>query len=925
MLSEAERSEASYNARDVLSMCRMWPFIVADLEKFDVTEVYEGDRQMADLALQMTRVGLPVNSDRREEIGNHLRQLRDAALETLRPYTEGSYREAFLGNVALFFAAKARGGEPTNGSVRCGPTRATFEYDAARAALKGWKDYRKKLEADIEASPKGQDDIGEHAAEVLEADDQIAAFEQIVKEKKKQLAVSLFEKDDYDGLIHSEESALEIRCEIRRSQAQLALEKRGVNFGAKVQQCAILRAAGVPLIKRTEKSGLPKIDKEVLEALARHPAAKAMLSYILTEKTINVYIEGEKRAGKGGGRARPVMVTEDGYIHPEWTIHKITGRWGSSPNCFDGDTEYLTNLGWIRACDFGKLAELKPIRVAQFWHQNQTIDFVEPAVIIERPYSGEMVQLKRRNIDLLLTPDHRLLLGKRSGEWEDVLAKDFAPDRKMWMSGLSTDWGSIAHPREYVAFLCAVQADGSWNGDGSGVTFGLTRSRKIRRLREILRRLNLKWSERRNTCENPFKKGKTRRRIIFYVNTDPICDNVRLLLGKEKSFGSWLLSWNRSSIEMFLEEIMLWDGSYTRRNCYSSSSKINADWVQTLFILTGRRAYLRPYNSSEVQKKTNWQVDVCQQRSGWTTNTNVDRVEWNSMVYCLTVPSGYVVVRRNGKVMVVGQCQNWSVRAGGGAENLRSMIEAPEGYVFISADQKQLEARLIAAMSSCKYMLDTFARGDDIHSAFAAIGFPNDWTKLNGAFLDHKKMGKCKCADCLERGKMRDVTKRLEYGFFYGGKEQTLFESIAKDFPNSTLGQVRDFINRLNSMLPEVLRWRQQILDTALRNRMIRSPILGRMQIFPLGRVDPNVIYNFGPQSGGADIWLIGAQRFMERWDQMEFDARLIQNGHDSVLVLVREELAEPVEKDVCACWSLEWSGVQFEMESKIVKRWSGD
>jgi hypothetical protein len=601
-LTEAEHSEASYNARDVLSMCRMWPFIVADLEKFDVTEVYEGDRQMADLALQMTRVGLPVNSDRREEIGNHLRQLRDAALETLRPYTEGSYREAFLGNVALFFAAKARGGEPTNGSVRCGPTRATFEYDEARAALKAWKDYRKKLEADIEASPKGQDDIGEHAAEVIEADDQIAAFEQIVKEKKKQLAVSLFERDDYDGLIHSEESALEIRCEIRRSQAQLALEKRGVNFGAKVQQCAILRAAGVPLIKRTEKSGLPKIDKEVLEALARHPAAKAMLSYILTEKTINVYIEGEKRAGKGGGRARPVMVTEDGYIHPEWTIHKITGRWGSSPNC-----------------------------------------------------------------------------------------------------------------------------------------------------------------------------------------------------------------------------------------------------------------------------------------------------------------------------------QNWSVRAGGGAENLRSMIEAPEGYVFISADQKQLEARLIAAMSGCKYMLDTFARGDDIHSAFAAIGFPNDWTKLNGAFLDHKKMGKCKCADCLERGKMRDVTKRLEYGFFYGGKEQTLFESIAKDFPNSTLGQVRDFINRLNSMLPEVLRWRQQILDTALRNRMIRSPILGRMQIFPLGRVDPNVIYNFGPQSGGADIWLIGALRFMELWDQMEFDARLIQNGHDSVLVLVREELAEPVEKDVCECWSLEWSGVQFEMESKIVKRWSGD
>jgi DNA polymerase I-like protein with 3'-5' exonuclease and polymerase domains len=424
----------------------------------------------------------------------------------------------------------------------------------------------------------------------------------LVKDKKKQLAAAQYESDEFDGLIHSAESALDIRCAIRRAQAELAISKKGINFGAKVQQCAILRAAGVPLIRKTEKSGLPKIDKEVLEGLGRHQAAKAMLQYILTEKTINVYIEGEKRAGKGGGRARPVMVTEDGYIHPEWAIHKITGRWGSSPNC-----------------------------------------------------------------------------------------------------------------------------------------------------------------------------------------------------------------------------------------------------------------------------------------------------------------------------------QNWSVRAGGGAENLRSMIEAPDGYRLISADEKQLEARLIAAMSGCKYMLDTFARGDDIHGAFAAIGFPNDWLRLHGAYLDHKKVGKCKCHDCLERGKMRDVTKRLEYGFFYGGKEQTLFESIVKDFPDSTLGQVRDFMNRLNSMLPEVLTWRDETLAAAIKDCAICSPILGRLQVFPLGRVDPNVAYNFKCQSGGADIWLIGAQRFMQRWNQNEFDARLIQNGHDSVLVLVREELAEQVEKDVCECWSMEWSGVQFEMESKIVKRWSGD
>jgi hypothetical protein len=608
MLSQIEQDEAEYNCRDVLSMCRVLPFLVEGLEKTNTEIVYDYDEQLADLALQMTRIGLPVNSDRREEIGARLRALRDAAIIEMRPYTEGQHRDAFLDWVAAFFAGRARKGEPVSGEVRIGPTRATAEYEEARANLVAWKAYRKQLDED--AAPEI----------VSDTDEQIAAFTACVLEKKMALNAARFISDNEDGLVHTQETAYAVRHAIRREQAILAIEKRGVNFGAKVQQCAILRAAGVPLHKTTEKTGLPKIDKEVLESLARHPAAKALLSYILTEKTINVYIEGEKRAGKSGGKSRPVIVTEDGYIHPLWGIHRITGRWNSSPNC-----------------------------------------------------------------------------------------------------------------------------------------------------------------------------------------------------------------------------------------------------------------------------------------------------------------------------------QNWSKRAGGGAENLRTMIEAPSGYTMVGADQKQLEARLIAAMSGCKYMLDTFRVGEDIHSAFALIGFPNEWPALAAAFADHKKAtkraclqcgksgsgcngcpnSKCHCTQCNLRNQMRDRTKNLEYGAFYGGQEQKLFETIVKDFPEATLGQVREFLRRFNEMLPEVLAWRQQTLEEAIRQGEIRSPILGRRQVFPLGRVDPNVAYNYKAQSGGADIWAIGAVKFMRIWNQEEFDARLIQNGHDSVLILCREELAKQVEQDVYDCWNMEWNGVQFEMEAKTAKQWS--
>lgn len=604
MLTEIEQQDAAYNARDVLGMCRVFPLLVEGLEQTNTVEVYEHDEQQAYLALQMTRIGLPVNSERRAEIGARLRTLRDAAIVEMRPYTEEPYREEFLNWVAAFFAVKARKGEPTAGVIRVGPTRAAQEYEEARTTLANWKAYRKQLTDDGTAGAIYSDStVDREIREITLGEDtdiQIAKFTEIVKEKKLALAASRFVSDEEDGLAHTEETAYAVRHAIRKAQAIMAIEKKGVNFGAKVQQCAILRAAGVPLHRKTEKTGLPKIDKEILEGLARHKAAKALLSYILTEKTINVYIEGEKRAGKNGGKAKPVMVTEDGYIHPLWGVHRITGRWNSSPNC-----------------------------------------------------------------------------------------------------------------------------------------------------------------------------------------------------------------------------------------------------------------------------------------------------------------------------------QNWSKRAGGGTENLREMIEAPEGYTLIGADQKQLEARLIAAMSGCKYMLDTFQRGEDIHSAFALIGFPDEWPRLVAIFKDHKKGGKCNCKDCELRNQMRDRTKNLEYGAFYGGQEQKLFEAIVKDFPEATLGQVREFLRRFNAMLPEVVAWREAVLAEAIKTGEIRSPILGRRQVFPLGRVDPNVAFNYKAQAGGADIWAIGAVKFMKLWNQEEFNARLIQNGHDSVLILVREELAAQVEQDVYKCWNMEWGGVPFEMESKIAKQWS--
>jgi len=590
MISLIDLKEGQYNARDTLGMCRVYPHLVDALERMETVSVYEIDEQLAELALQMTRIGMPVNSERRREIGERLYKLRDEAIAILRPYTEGEYHDTFLEWMASFFAAKARKGEPVAGSLRIGPTCAQATLAELLDLQKQWREYKKAFDPALDEAKTADATLVEIAGQIRAA--------------KLDLKAARFEDDTSDGLTHSEETAFEQRKRIRRADAELAIAKKGVNFRAKVVQAAILRAAGVPLTKLTGKSGLPQIDKEVLASFKRHPSAGAVLKYVLVSSTINVYIEGESRAGKSGGKSKPVMVTEDGYIHPLWTIHKITGRWGSSPNC-----------------------------------------------------------------------------------------------------------------------------------------------------------------------------------------------------------------------------------------------------------------------------------------------------------------------------------QNWSKRAGGGEENLRSMIEAPDGYVLVGADQAQLEARLVTAMSQCQYLLSILRRGEDVHGAFAAIGFSEVWPRLTATFKEHKKAQarneKCKCEICAERDRVRDLTKRLEYGCIYGGQDKAIWESLVGEFPALTQRQVRLFIDSFNRTCPEVITWRQQTLLEATRDGVIRSPILGRCQVFPLGRVDPTVAYNYKAQSGGADLWALGAIEFCERWNQYEFDARIIHNGHDSVLVLCREELASRVEVDIGECWNREWNGVPFFMETKTAKTWS--
>jgi hypothetical protein len=81
------------------------------------------------------------------------------------------------------------------------------------------------------------------------------------------------------------------------------------------------------------------------------------------------------------------------------------------PDCHRPTAEILTKDGWklIKDASVGEL-------VATLNIETDTIEFNPVERIIDQPYNGKMISIKGKNIDVLVTPNHRFVVKDRNGK-----------------------------------------------------------------------------------------------------------------------------------------------------------------------------------------------------------------------------------------------------------------------------------------------------------------------------------------------------------------------------------------------------------------------------------------------------------------------------------------------------------------------------
>lgn len=310
--------------------------------------------------------------------------------------------------------------------------------------------------------------------------------------------------------------------------------------------------------------------------------------------------------------------------------------------CVDEQTECLTPDGWK------SIKDIKEGDIVAQIEKDETLTFVPVQHKIEH-ISETIYKTSFAKDEWLFTKDHRQYVYNTSRRTGKTEKKAYTIENLPKGSHIRVLAGGFSQGNKGVSYLdrlaIACQADGSiervYAGQykPKGVTswrIEMRKPRKIERLKHILDNSGVEYNI------HIQKDGDTRFTFSLPSKiTKTLPDWFGWKIGAEDA-------------KTILDEIMEWDGCKASK-VYSSVVKDNVDFVQAIASQCG----IRTYSSSTVMRTgtTLYAVHLHITNTRTTQYLKRQEINWGKPVYCITVPSGEWVARRNGHIINTGNCE----------------------------------------------------------------------------------------------------------------------------------------------------------------------------------------------------------------------------------------------------------------------------
>lgn len=374
----------------------------------------------------------------------------------------------------------------------------------------------------------------------------------------------------------------------------------------------------------------------------------------------------------------------------------------SAKLCFSGDTEVLTPSGWVRLDAYGgeqvaqyvlpagielnrKVKKPGPGYVAGLppaWDGNcGSIEFVSSQAYGSF-WSDDVWASSDRNYDVVATGNHEILYIDAYGNAHKRALKDVVQPRLFLAAGYLRRETGLGELRSRL--LAMVVADGSFKTRANWVSLGFSKRRKIHRCEELLKAMGIEYDKKK------------------YSNGD-FEDTTFLLFKLEQA--AWLLNYTDAGKKLkmetclrdvdalsYLAEAQYWDGVALEgqkrdRVIVCTTVKEAADVMQAMAVSSGIPCTVHeaPYVEDRVAYRVSYAFRTTPTwRASWEPQP-VDAQQ----VYCVQVPSGLLLIRRNGKACVQGNC-NFGLLYGAGPATLQKQAVAQYGIDMPMNEAKQL-------------------------------------------------------------------------------------------------------------------------------------------------------------------------------------------------------------------------------------------
>jgi len=359
--------------------------------------------------------------------------------------------------------------------------------------------------------------------------------------------------------------------------------------------------------------------------------------------------------------------------------------------CVDGETEFLTNRGWMKFKDFDinkverpfLVAQIEPTDIPDYFN----LTFVPPISFIKKKTPRFAHFTSTYKLDVMVTEDHDNVV--RCSNGDELIFDNMMPTKEVANAVYKYQLGK-AGDRENLSFmpipasggevvgyklrptalsmlsewemrvLVAVIADGTFPNKGNDkCTLEFSKPRKKERFEMLCAKAGIPF------VREDRKTGGTKFHIIAPYRT--------------KTFGPEFYSLPRSHYEAIFDEVPYWDGSVNKNGKrtpnettrFYSSDKDSADYVQFLAAIHGFYASVRPdLLNKHTNRRVPWVVTWSHNSNirnnygknrkseqfniSWDTVNDFEIIEGEQDAYCWRVPSGMLFLRRNNKTFITG-------------------------------------------------------------------------------------------------------------------------------------------------------------------------------------------------------------------------------------------------------------------------------